>query len=441
MGSHKKRTLAAIKPLLEELIDIFDGFEQEQDDPCLEDPQSPACLIQLLRQDYGVIIDANNLTLEQLQLILAAIQTTADRLAELAQGECACEAAHGLSAAQVFQKAYRHQKLHIRWNPNENQFDPPQRGGRIYTTVDNDTIPNQQILTLTPDAFTQDQGTAAEPTDPDRIDPDSQRNPYPREIVERIIIHELGHVFHNNLLVIQGKAVNYQFTNPDVMIREITRTNLRGEEVPTALVVTILRIVMGDVVFTNMEITMPLDTPMVVVDYLIETGGYWTGTVGLDYGEARDSAYNSQDAENDATIVTLTNHVYEAAGLTLQACDSNCNLDEYLVDSGGNCLRDASGNCLAPSANHPNKIYVRQPGVYIALNYTQITDSRGTYGSYFSNERGTTSKPGPKEGFADTFSLYILEGAELAGTQTASADPRLHFFESNFCHWLCQLLS
>ncbi len=388
---------------------------------------------ELSRQDliqaiaaYGITIRGNDFTIEQLMNILAALEATANRLLELAQ-DCPCADVSNLDATGLFRQAY--EPIQLRYNPDENKSDPPQVGGRTYASVER--FDGIQIIELVPDTFTSESVDAAHPNlDIFRVNSDSFREQNPDEIIQRIIIHELSHAFHNNLLAVQGAAVNYDFNTEGVQVEPTGYNN--------NVLITIPRIEIGvgdsAEVFTNMRIEVGRDTPMVVIDYLIATGGYWSG-LGFDDGAARGlGLYTADEAANDSTIVLLTNLVYEEYKGT-PSC-TNCNLTDYLVDLNGSCLRDSQGNCLPLDGNHLDKKYVRLPKTYFRSEFAPVISDNLTIRNYFSNEAGDTSIPQPQEGFADILTYHIIEGAD-----TITEDPRGRFVVDNFCDWLCSLLN
>jgi hypothetical protein len=420
-----RQILGQIRPLLAQLIPLLgQSFDIAQDleNPCVDDPNGSNCsqFLQAQIAEYGITINRYaNFSIEQLQSILNAIMKVADRLADELTG-CPCYTGSVLMPQEVFTRVYGTYPLELRYQPLENRLEPPVAEGRTYASVDR-SDENVQYLTLVPDTFSSD------PDDPNRTNPNSERQPYDSAIIERIIIHELGHAFHNNLSRVQGDPLEYEFDNPDVQIEE--RTNFRGQR--THVIVTIPTITVDGTTYTNLRVTVPANMPMVIMDFLVETGGYYSGT-DFDDGSARGALYTSEDASNDPTIVLLTNLIYEKySGLT--SC-TNENCDEYLVNLNGQCLLSSQGTCLPINDSHPDKRYVRIPQTYKPGTYSDSVLSPNVF-NYFINEQGETSVSHPQEGFADTFAFHILEGSE-----NIEDDNRGRFFVNNFCDWLCSLV-
>ncbi len=396
MVSQQQRiqTLTAIKPLLNELVGLLDVLGQ------LEQTKSEI-LDELSR--YGISLLPGAFSLEQLQRILAAVQTTANRLWEIARS---C----GYSVSEpeaVFSAIFVAKPLDFRFNPEVD-----------YASVSDKDVPGQQVVTLSPYTFVS-------PTTGDT---------YGNSIIEGIIIHELGHAFHNALEIVEGEATEYVFIDPQARVAGV---DFKGNYEVTIPVVKIGE----DTVFTNLTITVSGDTPLVALDYLIATGGYWAGNVGFDFGNSRNSGpYTASDASADPTsIVPLTKALYEAT-IGSSSC-SDCP-GTALVNRGGECIQ-RNGTCVTVDDVDFSQyaVYVRQPGYYQPGDIPQNRNTLIEFEDNFTNEfvppggKATTLAPQPIEGFADTFKVEITQIMDI------STNKRGQFFNERWCEWLGQLLA
>jgi hypothetical protein len=389
---NKRRLMRRIKPHVRELVEVIEAILL----------QEAASLIEQI-EAYGVVV-RQGFTTEQLRQILAAIERIASRLQQIAGG-CGLE----IDTPQaLFRSMFGD-------TSSETYLDFRSNADAEFASVDDNTLDFAQIVTLAPNTFTSP----------------SDNEPYRDDIVQGIIIHELGHAFHNRLKQVYG--TDYEFTSPDavqVIANRDTNGNLRS------YTVTIARVTVGGQEYTDLRITVSPDTPLVVVDYLVETGGYWAGNIGFEEGTSRPQGrYTAADAQTDGSIVMLTNTLYEAAvGPVRCECGART---VFLVDMQGNCLRDGGGNCIPPSAANttPDAAYVREPGTYIVnFNVPNGYDESGLEQA-FSNELGeTTLTSQPIEGFADVFKVIITE------FEVPENFSRTEFFERNWCRWLVQLL-
>jgi hypothetical protein len=204
--------------------------------------------------EYGITITPSAFPGEQyLILILDAVQQTATRLKSILQSSpLPCRNYADLTSEEIFSRVFG--DVDIRYNPD---LDNP------YSNVDDQSLPNTQILTLSWSAFVN-----------------TQQFFYPDELTKDIVVHEFGHVFHNQLKKIQGDIAQYPFATPNVTGRIAS---------PGIFEITIPQVLVGTDEYQNYLLWVAQSqSPLVTIDYLTETGGYWTGdTSKLDFGDQR----------------------------------------------------------------------------------------------------------------------------------------------------------
>jgi hypothetical protein len=371
-----------------------------------------------LEECYGLTgdwasFDLSQLTnLEMLRAILNAVEAIGRRIVE----ECGLE----LSFAQAFRLIFG--TVDFRWNPNERE-----EGERTYAT-DSTTSEGLRIVELVPDAFTSDLN------DRDRTDPASVRQRFNNiQESEDLIIHEIGHIFHN------------------ILAEEDVESTIQDEEIRATIneYSTYIEVIIHHVEFTipgtdtrevreNLRIIVPRSMPRVLIDYLIETRGYFSGNLA-DVGRGRpEGNFTRGDVDRNIGVVLLTNLTFYGTGgqPIPRPPDGVCDdpfIAEYLVDEFGQPKLNDAGDCIPANINDSRAVFGRPSGSYFAGDY-----ATGTNLGYFGNELQITSpSSNPREGFADTFKVFI----RLGGEELPEDERRRIFFENNFCYWVTQLLS
>jgi len=247
-----RKILSLIRPHVVELIDVLNQIEQISVQELELSTQDIIAEIQAYGLDIGEIVFAN-FDDEQLLAILEALRQMGSRFIELAQECDNVEMADDIAPEQYFQQLFD--------RPIKTFYDIDADFTKVGSTE------TRHDLIFAPSAFENDEGR------------------YTIETIKEIVIHEFGHIFHNELGFVEPIASS-----------SVTIEKMVDPE--------------GNIQ-TDFEISITSDTPQVVIDYLIATGGYYAGDVGFEYGQNRNiGVYRYKDVgESGGNIIPLTRSI------------------------------------------------------------------------------------------------------------------------------------
>jgi hypothetical protein len=373
--------------------------QTDTDDPCAQiyDAISDEYEICVQLREYGVSIwqeEGRRLDIDQLTILLSSVQLTGTSLQSLLRD---CGVTDSIDVGTVYSPQNLFNSI---FGPVEFGYntDAGSAETTTYRNPDNEDEVLLSRIVLAPDTFA---GTS------------------PRD-AQRIIIHELGHVFQNILgQAPMGTDVTFVI-HPEgareegFEIRVTSGFLVSGDDVPG-----------GEAIVGG--------TALILEDYLNFTEQYWAGS-DIDFGYWTTER---QYTANDLYTEVYTNRVYqEVVGGRLPDCEPCNNVYEFLIDRNNQCMLDDNGNCrqYTPGERPSDAVYIRRPGTFIHSGYYDETNL-----NLFLNERRENHRH-PSEGFADTFSAAIrLEANQLEGSFSED-EPRRQFFEENRCCWFEQLL-
>ena len=316
-----------------------------------------------------------------------------------------------LTNQEIFSRVFASQEINFRYDPrNEASI--------------------ASLLELSPDTFRHiiDFDDSAFDLGGDNLSEERRR-----VLSENVIIHELGHVFHNALGVAEGFYAD----------GESATATLEGE-IPFN----------AQDVYEQISVTVKQNTPQVIIDFWQATNSYWSN---LDFGFGREAGvFTEIDSRNDPTIVPLTKSIYRTyIGIPRENSEESCsqcpeNTLVYITGTGGECFRGNDNTCITinnATQYNVSPIYIRDPAFTYRPNYAedtvdslQVEDREGnpfTFSNLYRNETRNID-PSPLEGFADTFLTYVRSSG---GSNTFPEDePRRQFFDENLCRWLSSLI-
>jgi hypothetical protein len=392
----------------------------DADDYCADRTDLAACyreLIQALRE-FGIEVNigefgaTEEFNTSQLTRLLHAVQILAQRLKELM---ASCGYGDDLTLQEAFRRVYL-------YDSSTGEFRTLTFSYRPCPSDDDDC---SRYLDNPASARSADADFDAEGNIIIRV-PEEQfgLTEIDAEIdMEWLIIHELGHAFHDRLPATISETLLCYHPGQPISIIDDENACQDG---------FVMRIPAGEV--------------QAVIDFLVVTGGYWNPNQAHDFGDWRPQGpYTVNDAReaqsrSDFSIVPLTNENFRIDGVSLT--NAQCgNITVFLVNrdgapilENGVCVPFTSGQLPAAA------VYARLTTAYVPqyqlpigiVNLEQVQE-------YFGNETRLGNQH-PREGFADAFANTMRYEANPAA-DLLDDDPRLTFFnQDQMCGWLYQIL-